>query len=236
VQDLADRLYADGLDPRTIKNTLDPLRSIYRRAVNRDEVAINPTTGLELPAPRGKRERIASPDEAIMLLEALPEGDRALWATAFYAGLRRGELRALKWSDIDLKGRIIRVERSLDDGQRKRPGEEIEPKSNAGRRRVPIFEELHPELAAHKLRTGRKERDPRVRQDGRRPVRPLDGAPPGAGRLGEGRARADRASRGPAHGSLDDDRRRSRHQLSVDRDGARLGDNHRRPLWAPDAR
>jgi integrase len=159
VQDLADRLYADGLDPSTIKNTLDPLRSIYRRAVNRDEVAIYPTTGLELPAARGKRERIASPEEASMLLEALPEEDRALWATAFYAGLRRGELRALKWSDIDLKRRIIRVERSLDDGERKRPGEEIEPKSNAGRRRVPIFERLHPELAAHKLRTGRRERE-----------------------------------------------------------------------------
>src|SRR5215211_7637626 len=71
VQDLADRLYANGLDPSTIKNTLDPLRSLYRRAVNRDEVAINPTVGLELLAARGNRERITSPEEARALIEAL---------------------------------------------------------------------------------------------------------------------------------------------------------------------
>lgn len=155
VQNFADRLYADGLDPSTIKNTLNPLQAIYRRALSRDEVAINPTTGLELPAVRGTRERIASPAEAAELLAALPDDDRALWATAFYAGLRRGELRALKWSDVNLKGRMIRVERTLDDGERARPGETIAPKTKAGRRRVPVARVLHGELAAHKLRTGR---------------------------------------------------------------------------------
>jgi integrase len=44
VQDLADRLLADGLDASTIRNTLMPLRAIFRRALSRGEVAINPTT------------------------------------------------------------------------------------------------------------------------------------------------------------------------------------------------
>lgn len=73
VQDLADRLLAQGLDPSTIRNALMPLRAIYRRAVARGNVAVNPTTGLELPAVRGRRDRIASPDEAAALLNALPE-------------------------------------------------------------------------------------------------------------------------------------------------------------------
>ena len=30
------------------------------------------------------------------MLDALPDGGRALWATALYAGLRRGELRGLR--------------------------------------------------------------------------------------------------------------------------------------------
>ena len=38
------------LDPSSVKNILMPLRVIYRRAFARSEVAINPTTGLELPA------------------------------------------------------------------------------------------------------------------------------------------------------------------------------------------
>ena len=94
VQDFADRLLAHGLDPSTIRNTLMPLRAIYRRALSRGEVAINPTTGLTLAAVRGRRGRIASREEAAALIVALPVEERSVWATAFYAGLRRGELRA----------------------------------------------------------------------------------------------------------------------------------------------
>lgn len=75
VQDLADRLQAQGLDASTIRNAIAPLRAVYRRAFTRGEVAINPTSGLELPAVRGKRDRIASPDEAAKLLGALGEAD-----------------------------------------------------------------------------------------------------------------------------------------------------------------
>ena len=61
-----------------------PLRAIFRRALSRGDMAVNPTRGLELPAVRGKRDRIVSPEEAEALLAALPERDRALWATALY--------------------------------------------------------------------------------------------------------------------------------------------------------
>ena len=68
------------------------MRAIFRRARARAEVAQNPTLGLTLPAVRGRRERVARPDEAIALLSALRPDDRAIYATALYAGLRRGEL------------------------------------------------------------------------------------------------------------------------------------------------
>jgi integrase len=94
LQDFADGLVAEGLDPSTIRNTLMPVRAIYRRALNRGEVSVNPTAGLELPAVRGRRDRVADPEEARELVAALSPGDRAIWATALYAGLRRGELMA----------------------------------------------------------------------------------------------------------------------------------------------
>lgn len=37
-----------------------------------------------------------------------------MWATALYAGLRLGELKALRVDDIDLDGGLISVERSWD--------------------------------------------------------------------------------------------------------------------------
>jgi integrase len=149
-QDLADRLASSGTDPSTIRNTLMPLRAIFRRAVARGDVAINPTTGLELPAVRGVRERIATPYEAAVLIDAVPSADRAMWATAMYAGLRLGELLALGWSDVDFEAGVIRVERSWD------PKEGfIEPKTRAGRRVAPIPSGLRGLLLEHRLRQGR---------------------------------------------------------------------------------
>ena len=150
LQDFADRLCADGLDPSTVRNTLMPLRAIFRRAVARGEVAVNPTSGLELPAMEGTRDRIASPAEAAELLAALPACDRALWATAMYAGLRRSELFALRWEDVDLGRGVIYVERSWDAKEGV-----VGPKSRAGRRTVPIAAALREYLVEHKLRSGR---------------------------------------------------------------------------------
>jgi integrase len=145
IQDLADRLLGQGLDPSTIRNTLMPVRAIFRRALARGDVAVNPTGGLELPAVRGKRDRIVSPEEAEALLGALPERDRALWATALYGGLRRGELQALRWSDVHLANGVIRVERAWDVQEGP-----IEPKSRAARRKVPIPAVLRDYLVEHK--------------------------------------------------------------------------------------
>jgi integrase len=82
-------------------------------------------------------------------VEALDDDDHAFWATAFYAGLRLGELRALRDEDVDLEAGLVRVECSWDPKEGP-----IEPKSRAGRRVVPIVALLRSHLAARKLRRG----------------------------------------------------------------------------------
>ena len=149
LQDLVDRLGAAGLAPSTIRNAILPLRAIYRRAQGRAEVAVNPTLKLALPAVRGRRERVARPAEAVDLLQALPLGERALWASAFYAGLRLGELQALDWLQVDLDQNLIYVERSWD-----RIAGFIEPKSRAGKRRIPLTTTLRAHLLSHRLQQG----------------------------------------------------------------------------------
>ncbi|HEX4519008.1 MAG TPA: tyrosine-type recombinase/integrase [Gaiellaceae bacterium] len=150
VQRLADEMLASGADPSTIRNALKPLQAIYRRAIEDGDLALNPCERLRLPAARGRRERIASPSEAAALIGALRIEDRALWGCAFYAGLRRGELRALVWDDVDLAVGLIHVERSMTSH-----GETGEPKSRAGRRGVPIVAALRDLLVEHKLVTRR---------------------------------------------------------------------------------
>jgi integrase len=151
LQDLVDQLVASGLGASTIVVTMLPLRAIYKRAMVRGEVAVNPTTGLDMPAVRGGRDRIASPAECATLLDALSVQDRPIWATAMYAGLRRGEIQALHVEDIDLAAGVIRVSRGWDTIEG-----EIATKSGKDRR-VPIPAALRSFLASHLLQLGRHE-------------------------------------------------------------------------------
>jgi integrase len=84
------------------------------------------------------------------LIAAAPPSDRATWATALYAGLRQGELRALRVEDVDLATGVIRVERGWD-----RDEGAIDLKSNAGRRKVPVVGALRDHLLDHLARVDR---------------------------------------------------------------------------------
>jgi integrase len=154
VQEFVDGLVASGLTGSSVRNILAPLRVICRRAIEDDELAINPTAHLRLPEGPGRRERAAPVDEAMRLLSALPEEQRALWATAIFSGLRRGELRALRWSDIDDGISIIRVVRTWDDIVG-----EVEPKSKKSKRTVPVASVLRLFLLEHKASTGRRDNE-----------------------------------------------------------------------------
>jgi hypothetical protein len=106
-QALVDRWQSEGHAPATIRNWIKPLQAIYRRARTREGIPTNPTRDLELPAPRSKEVEIVAPSVAARLLGAAPREDRAVWATALYAGLRYGELRALRWRAVDTAKGVI---------------------------------------------------------------------------------------------------------------------------------
>lgn len=149
LQKWVDRKASKGAPKSTINNALDPLRVLFRRARKRGEVVTIPTADLELPANAEEAMRFAEPEEAAKLIEALPDAEKALWASAFYGGLRRGELRGLRWDHVNLAEGVIVVERSWvddDDGA---------PKSKAGVRRVPIIPQLAEPLKAHQKATSR---------------------------------------------------------------------------------
>jgi integrase len=65
-------------------------------------------------------------------------------------GCRRGEVLALRWSDLDLAGGVVRIERSLE--QTKAGLRFKSPKTKNGRRNVSISPWLVAELRAHKTR------------------------------------------------------------------------------------
>jgi integrase len=125
----------------------------FRYALRRSVIASNPTTDLELPAGADEEMRFASKAEAAAYIDALPVEDQALWATAFYAGLRRGELQALRWSNVELGNpAAFTVLKAWSAG-------EGAPKTKAGVRRVPIVPSLKKLLESERARTKRSGND-----------------------------------------------------------------------------
>jgi integrase len=150
LQAFAERLRGQGLSGSKIRNIMLPLRVIFKHEILHERAQENPTVGLKLPNGSKARDRAATASEALALLAALPNEIRPIYATAFYAGLRRGELQALRWDRVDLAGGVIRVERAWDE-----VAGEIDPKSNKGTRTVPIVGLLRDHLTELKATSAR---------------------------------------------------------------------------------
>jgi integrase len=167
VQQLVDRLRTRGLSGSKVRGVVTSLKIVLRRPLEDDELSTNPAERLRLPAGAGSRKPEATADEVQRLLDALPADLKPLYATAAYSGLRRGELRGLRWEDVDLASGVLHVVRSWDD----RRGA-IPPKSTAGTREVPVPPLLRDYLAAWKMESGREGQDLVFGTDAARPFSP----------------------------------------------------------------
>lgn len=145
-QIVVDLLYDRGLSDSRVRHIMFCLRALYNWALPRGYARLNPCHGLPLPAPEETpRDRIATLEEVGLLLGALEVPDRTAPALACYAGLRAGEILALRWSDIDLDVRTIRIDSAIDTTE----GIRIAPKSRAAHRNVPIQARLLAVLMDH---------------------------------------------------------------------------------------
>lgn len=142
---------ASGLAPKTVANQVRFLHGIFRYAVGQEWATRNPVAGIEYPGDRGRAHEIRAltSEELERLITAVPDDhlgpiDRILYATAAMTGMRKGELQALRWMDVDWSARVIRVRRSYSFG------EFTTPKSQRAARVVPMPEQLASELANHR--------------------------------------------------------------------------------------
>ncbi len=84
--------------------------------------ALKPFKRLEKMLKRGsnKRDRVLSVNEFNRLMNALPIHAKNIVATAFYTGMRRGEVMSLTWDRVDLKRCRIELEREHTKDDEKR--------------------------------------------------------------------------------------------------------------------
>lgn len=134
---------------KTLINMKRLLNSIFNFAVVTELLVKNPCKAVKLPRAERREMDFLRPEEVRSFLGAFTdEGMRCLFTTAVMTGMRRGELLALQWDDIDHAASVIRVRRSLSAG-------EIQtPKTEKSRRSIQVGASLLKMLKEHKLRTG----------------------------------------------------------------------------------
>lgn len=142
-----------GLSPRTVGHVHRLLHSVMGRAVKWSIIGSNPVAAAEPPRVERTEIDILAPDQVKTLLRAL-RGD-ALYPIAVIGlatGMRRGEIVALRWGDIDLDRGKVRAQRSLEQTN---TGLQFKaPKTKAGRREISIPPSIITELRAHWKKQG----------------------------------------------------------------------------------
>ncbi len=149
------RLYADRLkvlSPTTVRYVHAVLHHALDDAVKWGLLARNVTDAVDPPQKARREMRVwNAADVGRVLRAAVDDPLEALWRLAIYTGMRRGELLAVKWSDLDLDAGAMFVQRSLGRGLTARL-EEGEPKSRSGRRRIALSSSVVESLRRHRVR------------------------------------------------------------------------------------
>jgi len=150
-----------GVAPATVNRDVSVLHDILKVAVREEILDTNPAAGAERPRVRQRPWRILRPTEVARVARAIDElvGEatdeerpwRQLAKVAFLTlamtGLRRHELQALRWRDVDLVENVLRV---------------VDSKTEDGIRSIAIPTVLAEELWQHRRRSHYQGDDERV--------------------------------------------------------------------------
>jgi integrase len=133
--DLLDHYIAvklkSGLSPKSIGNTLTDLRLVLKQAVRQRLIRANPVDDVERPRCEPPEMQVLSEVEIARLWSAYGELEREASATErpwwqlaraiTFVGLgtamRRGELLALRWSDVRMLDGVVQVREAFVDGR-----------------------------------------------------------------------------------------------------------------------
>ena len=139
-----------GLSPRRVAMIRSVLRTALGQAVKDRNVPVNVAELADPPKQERHEIHPLSPEQARQFLDAIA-GHRleGLFVTALSSGLRSGELRALRWADINLELRTL----SVEAGMTKVGGEwqRGPTKSKASQRMVPLPDRAVTALRQHQV-------------------------------------------------------------------------------------
>lgn len=156
--------------PATRAKIRNVMSAIFAHAVRYDLIPNNPIKGVRCSSKRLREPDVLTPEEFRALLDELPLRECAMVVVAGTTGLRRSELIALTWREVDFEQLELRVNKSCVRGQIGGT------KTKASARPVPLHPEVARLLKKWKLVTPYRSLDdylfPSIRKNGTQPVWP----------------------------------------------------------------
>ena len=147
VEEFSNALLLDGLSPKTVKDVLVVMKAVLKHC-RRQIGAGFPDIEVIYPKESKKDMRVLSIEEQKRFVEYLmTDMDEAKFGVllALLTGLRIGEICALKWSDISIEERVIRISltmqrlQTLDDSSEAKTKVTVgEAKSQTSKRVIPL--------------------------------------------------------------------------------------------------
>ena len=132
------------MSERSVRSCYHVIRMSLERAIKDGLIKKNPILGVKLPPPEPKEMKVLSKDEIQrFLIQAKEEGMYELFLLELTTGLRRGEILALTWDDLNFETGELRINKQFTPA-----GGKIilcEPKTNAAFRTIilpPVMVEL----------------------------------------------------------------------------------------------
>jgi integrase len=141
-----------GLSEKTVRHHYVTLHTALAAAIEAGDLAINPAEAVKTPkAPRNEMRTLDEIGLRRVLQAAKGTPYYALFYLTLYSGMRRSEFLALRWSDLDLERGAVTVNRRVY--MRKGNIDYREPKSDHGRRQIPLPASATSVMVQHKADT-----------------------------------------------------------------------------------
>lgn len=105
-------IYGPGLSDRMVRSCHATCRSALQKAVEENLIRVNPAVGCKLPPKKSKEMQVLTHDEMRrFLIQAKQDDFYEMALLELATGMRRGEICALKWDDLNFRTGELHIQR-----------------------------------------------------------------------------------------------------------------------------